>query len=644
VLRIGGTIPDDGLRVILTDTLESPRAAPPHLAAAPLFERRLAEENIRARKVKLDTDVIVCLGNPPYFRQVIEPEEQDDVARQGGWVRYGDEPDRAKTAGILRDFVRETPGVHVKNLYNLYVYFWRWALWKVFETGDRCGIVSFISASSYLRGPGFAGMRRFMRESFDELWILDLGGEGRGARQDENVFAIQTPVAIAVGYRSHQADCATPAAVRYARIEGTQREKLDALDAVASLEDVDWLECFAGWNEPLLPRSAGDYFAWPAVTDLFPWQHSGLQFKRTWPISADPVTLEARWNAFTTASADDRPALFRETPGHRVGASFAESEPVPRISRFAYRSLDRQYMLADFRLADRPRPVLWKAQSARQLFMTSLWSGILGEGPAAVVTHLLPDLHHFRGSFGGKNVVPLWRDAACTQPNLAGGLMDVLESVLGGKVTPEDLFAYCYALLSAPSYTTRFAAELELPGARVPITSSLERFRDALELGAKLVWLHTFGERFVPPGRRAGKVPQGSARYQVPIPPTAAGYPTDHAYDPDTRELEVGDGLFAPVAPEVRAYSVSGLDVVGSWLDYRMKQGAGKKSSKLDEIRPQTWPAGFSDELLELLWVIEATVALGPKLDETLEAVVAGDLIAASALPAPTELERKPPN
>ena len=30
-------------------------------------------------------------------------------------------------------------GGDVKNLYNLYVYFWRWALWKVFENGTGGG-------------------------------------------------------------------------------------------------------------------------------------------------------------------------------------------------------------------------------------------------------------------------------------------------------------------------------------------------------------------------------------------------------------------------------------------------------------------------------------------------------------------------
>lgn len=314
---------------------------------------------------------------------------------------------------------------------------------KVFETGERRGIVSLITASSYLRGPGFTGMRKLMRQLFDELWILDLGGEGRGARRSENVFAIQTPVAIAIGYRADSGSARTPARVRYARIDGTRVEKLARLASIRSLDDVDWRDCFDGWTEPLLPVGEGDYFGWPALTDLFPWQHSGVQFERTWPIAP--------------------------TPG----------------------------------------------------------------------------------------------------------------------------------LLS---------------------------------------------ERFVPEGHRAGRVPQGAARYLRPIPQTAAGYPEHHSYDPVTRELRVGEGAFGPVAPGVRAYEVSGLDVIGSWLDYRLRDGAGRRSSPLDDVRPSVWPETFTTELLELLWVLERTVALGPQLDDVLEAVVAGPTIPSVDLPEPTGEERKPPS
>lgn len=313
---------------------------------------------------------------------------------------------------------------------------------------------------------------------------------------------------------------------------------------------------------------------------------------------------------------------------------------VPPV-RYAYRSFDRHYCLPDTRLGDFLRPVLWRIMSGSQLFMTSLPTGLLGEGPAATMTNRVPDLHHFRGSYGAKDVIALYRDPAGVEPNITQGLLEDVSARLGEQIAPEGMFAYCYALLQAPSYSRRFHEELEVPGPRIPLTSDAALFQQAVVQGRELVWLHTYGERFMPAGHRAGRVPQGAARYVTPIPRDE--FPETHTYDQARGELHVGKGIFAPVSPEVRAFSVSGLEVVGSWLDYRMKNGAGRRSSPLDEIRPTTWPEAFTTELLELLWVLERTVALGPTLDELLNAVVASDVILASELPEPTDEERKPP-
>lgn len=637
ILAAGGQLPAEGVQVYLTDTLESPHSAPPGFAHVPLFEKKLAEENARARKVKAEVPVLVCLGNPPYFRETIEPED-DGAERQGRWIKRGDDDQPGE--GILRQFVQGAPGVHVKNLYNLYVYFWRWALWKVFEnpaaTGE--GVVSFITASSYLRGPGFAGMRRHMRETFDELWILDLGGEGRGARRTENVFAIQTPVAIAVGVRTKPGDSSTPAAVRYARLDGPRTAKLAELGAIKGLASVEWRECYAGWEQPFLPVGEGDYFSWPLVTDLFPWQHSGVQFKRTWPIAPTRETLERRWGALMAAAPERRKELFRETDA-RKAHEIGEDESTPATGRYAYRSLDRQYCFTDVRLSDRPRPPLWRVQNARQLYMTSFLTAILGSGPAATITRLVPDMDHFRGSYGAKHVIPLWRDDEAKVPNVTDGLLSLI-----GNVAPEDLLAYCYALLSAPDYTSRFADELDVPGPRLPITRDRELFDRGVSLGRELTWLHTFGERFVPSGHAAGVIPKGRAKAVEPVPQTPDRYPELHRYDEETETLHVGEGTFAPVSKAVRGFSISGLDVIGSWLDYRMKDGAGRRSSDLDMIRPTTWPAEFTEELLRVIWILERTVELGPELDGILEEIVAGPVFLAEDLPKPTEAERQAPS
>jgi hypothetical protein len=83
--------------------------------------------------------------------------------------------------------------------------------------------------------------------------------------------------------------------------------------------------------------------------------------------------------------------------------------------------------------------------------------------------------------------------------------------------------------------------------------------------------------------------------------------------------------------------------VVKSWLNYRMKAGAGRKSSPLDEIRPERWTMQMSQELLQLLWLLEHTLARYPKLSDLLDRVVSSPLFTAAELPKPDEAQRKPP-
>ena len=174
-------------------------------------------------------------------------------------------------------------------------------------------------------------------------------------------------------------------------------------------------------------------------------------------------------------------------------------------------------------------------------------------------------------------------------------------------MTAERLFAYAYGILAQPAYVERFWDELEQPPPRLPITKDAALFARVADLGERLLHLHTYGERFTGPGRPPG-VPHGEARNTKEVPPTPL--PEGHSYDEAERTLRVGDGEFAPVSPKVYGYSVSGLHVVKSWLDRRKRDRSGRKSSDLDEIRPDRWE--FAGELLELLWVLEETVRLQP--------------------------------
>ena len=551
--------------------------------------------------LELNAPILVCLGNPPYRRRASDPS----------------------TRGIISDLVSVADGIHRKNLYNEYVCFWRWALRVACEARSGPAVLCFITAGSYVRGPAFGGLRRLFRQLLDELWLIDLEGDQRAARASANVFPIRTPVAIALGLRLHQRASATPAVVRYVRLAGGTAEKRARLDALRSVSEVAWQPVQSDWSQPLSPARRSAYSDWPALTDLFPWQLCGAQLKRTWPIAITSDVLGQRWRRLLELPASERRQAFGPTRDRDIDCSppdlLDDSHHLPPLSdlpfdavcpepvRYAYRAFDRQWVLPDARIGDFMRPSLWRSAGPRQVFLTTMLTNVLGAGPAAVATALVPDLDHFRGSFGARSVIPLWRDASATTPNVSQEWLARLSNQYGFEVAASALMAYCYALLSAPGYTRRFEEELRTPGPRLPLALDAALFRRGAELGDLLLRLHTYREvraRAAQVIRRAGAV-----------------YPRAYRYDTSHEVVWLGDGVFGPVSYAAWAFSVSGYRVLGNWLRRRTSH-AGK--SPLDAIGPAAWPAELTNELLQLVWLLEATLEHQAELDALLDEVVSG--------------------
>jgi hypothetical protein len=541
-------------------------------------------------------------------------------------VILGNPPDRRRTsdnaARALLDGFVSGEGIHRKNLYNDYVYFWRWALRVACDARRGAAVVCFVTAAAYIRGPAFGGLRQKLRQSLDDLWLIDLEGDQRAARATDNVFPIRTPVAIALGVRYGPAKPEAPAFAWYARLQGRRDVKLAALESIRSATQVQWRPASSGWADSLTPTPGAEYASWPALTDLFPWQVSGAQLKRTWPIGPTPDVLQSRWQRLLELPLAERRQAFGPTRDRDLDSAPADLvEPATRLEpltalrpgspsiepvRYAYRSFDRQWVVPDARLGDFMRPSLWRSSGPRQMFLTSLLTNVLGHGPAAVATAHVPDLDHFRGSFGARAVIPLWRDAAATRPNVAEAWLATLSARYGFQVDAEALFAYCYALLATRGYVQRFAEELRVPGARLPLTLDQRVFRRAVDLGSALLALHTYREV------RVGKASlTGSA---------GNGFPRSYVYDSTVEMLRIGDGRLEPITRDVWEYAVSGYRVIPGWLRQRL---AKTGRSPLDAIRPTEWTPTLSRELLELVWLIEATLALEPQLDEVLDQAIA---------------------
>lgn len=508
-----------------------------------------------------------------------------------------------------------------------------------------------ITASSWLDGPGFLGLRRLAREVADEITVVDLHGDNKGAHKDENVFDIESPVAIVTLVRHGNGDRSTPAPVRYSSFRGTRAYKLSALNDLANGKaTLSSTDASSAWHATFVPAAGGDEWAkYPATIDLLPFQMPGCKFNRTWPIAPTEELLKQRWERFvSTDDVSDRERCFVTGSGRNIHTKVAglqklADEPIHAksapIVRYGYRSFDRQWAFQDPRLAALERPALWASLSGKQLFLLTKPTFRLGRGPAAVVSVGVPDLDHFRGSFGGKDVIPLYRDATGT-PNADPAALGVLSEKLGIKVTVEELFAYIFGVLAGTDYTDRFHEALETPGPRVPVTLDPGLFARMVAHGEKLIWLQTFGGRF-----GSDKLPTAGIEWKSE-PSRLPEARADIKYDPATEALRVADGVLTGVPEDVWNFEVSGMDVIPKWLGYRMAKPAGRAASSnspLDHIRPTRWSSEWSTELVEIVAAIRETLALVPAGVALLDEIVAGPLIAADELPSVPPALRQPP-
>lgn len=652
-----GTSPP--LRMYVTDTLGNPyddaEWIPGVLAA-------IGKSRKDANKIKREESITVVLGNPPY---------KERAKGKGGWVEQSN-PNAQQRAPLEAWIPPSTWGIgaHSKHLRNLYIYFWRWATWKVFDHSpeQNAGIVCFISVAGFLGGPGFQKMRDYLRRTCDDIWVIDCSPEGHQPNVNTRIFqAVQQPVCIVMACRSNHTDSETPATVRFRALPTGRRElKFASLQSVR-LKDEAWVECPSEWRAPFLPESQGAWATYPALEDFFVYNGSGVMPGRTWIIAPDAESLHARWKKLIDTPWPEKEKLFHPhlrkgepgdkhsqkivpTPLHgfpvnkKAVADENNSDVLP--IRYGFRSFDRQWVIPDARVINQPNPELWVCRSENQIYLTAFAVESPTAGPALTFTGLIPDLHHYKGSFGGR-AFPLWRDERAQTPNMPPSLLSFLRDQYGARTTAEDLLAYIAAVAAHPAYTSKFQEDLSTPGLRIPLTADPKLFAEAVEIGRRVLWLHTFGERMIDPkdSRPAGP-PRLPAEHMPFVPLTGAisdapnEMPDTIGFDAEKHRLLVGHGFVERVSPSVWHYEVSGKQVLLQWFSYRKKKrerpiiGERRLPSPLGDIQPDHWLPEYTTELLNVLNVLGLLVELEPKQSDLLERICAGPLVAESDLRA----------
>ena len=655
------------MRLFVTDTLGNPYVEEEYI---PQILMPLGESRRRANEIKRQEKITVVIGNPPY---------KEKAKGLGGWIESGTKGSKVKAP--LSQWMPPTDwsvGAHAKHLRNLYVYFWRWATWKVFGDGDpsriegrerdRKGIVSFITVAGFLNGPGFQKMRSELRRDADEIWVIDCSPEGHQPEVRTRIFqGVQQPVCIVMALRNTDKESSAPARVRYRALPSGHRDEKFAALGTITLDDSGWTDCSSDARASFFPRATGAWAEFAPLEDLFTYDGSGVMPGRTWVIAPDHDSLERRWEALQAESdPETKETLFHphllggevgdkhvnKTPrqgiyGHefRRGSVGSDTGAVVRPVRYGHRSFDRQWIIPDGRLINRPNPTLWENHLGQQVYLTALRAHAPTTGPAVTFSAAIPDLDYYHGR--GGRIFPLWADRRAQVPNLKTSLLREMGEALGVTVTAPDLIAYFAAVAAHAAYTARFRSDLVQPGLRFPITRDASLFAEAVEIGREMIWLHCFGERFADPiaGRPNGppRMPEG----ERPVIPKDGAIPTDPdrfpdriEYDAAAHRLRIGDGYIDNVPRAVWEYEVSGKQVLVQWFSYRRLDrsrpiiGDRRPPSPLENIQPERWLAEYTTELMNVLHVLGRLVALESRQADLLNRICDGPLLSGEDLRA----------
>ncbi len=614
-------IPLTRLPIFLTDTL-SPSAdqalVPNRLdfIGAPIEDERRA-----ADAVKSGRPILAIFGNPPY-RRLRQGEVETLV---GPWMNelWDDFKRPVREAGFGRS---------LSPFPDLYVAFWRWALWRLFEAPGAAGhgVVSFVTNRGFLAGRAFGGLRQMLRERFDVIEIIDLRGDNRGTRPagisaDENVFDIETGICITTAWAKGRHADVQSAEVRYADCWSSgafrRSDKFALLRAWSADRNSIPFRSLPGVGMDRLKPLGFAEQEWPALDELLVFRSNGIvTYRDDFSYAPTRLALEDRIRSLLRGSPEQAAIMFRETRDRKVGPALLVPFSPDAIESISYRPLDRRWLYNRREYIDFPKPDLQAAWGADNICLIAPEDGA-GRGPSVWCHGSKPDQHSFRGAYGGW-VFPLRRhaggaNASFLHPMLVAGL----SAVYGVSPAPQDIFDAILALLSGTTYTTRFAADLEDDFPHVPFPASPEVFTEAAAVGAAIRRIQCMSEPPSPDYRQAKLIGTASGVI-LDVPTPARAFLADGAGAGSILLQSDGSLRLAGISERAWNLEVSGYKVLYRWL-------AARNGEALDAVLLRA--------TLDLAWRVTELYHLFDLADSVLDRAVAVPLTRTDlGMPRPT--------
>jgi predicted helicase len=378
------------------------------------------------------------------------------------------------------------------------------------------GVVCLVTNNSFIEQLTFDGMRKELGKDFDEIYLLDLGGNTRKhpklSGTTHNVFGIQVGVSINIFVRRAKEDKRS-AVIRYhaVPIEWRREEKYAFLDDKSDLTGVKWRK--------LQPDRKGNWLTNPTDEEFDAFLVMGN--KQVKAGDGGPPVIFKLFSLGVVTNRDelvhdfqlDRLASKAETFTHIYNATVESSlagkgkkaieelidvtNPQIKWTRQTKNSLER-HEKSEFNRRHiretlyRPFTKCWlyfdpfwneEQYKQRRIFPTSsaknLSIGVSqsNERPfTTVAANLVPNLVSAGGFGAGTQCFPLYsysEDGKHRQDNVTFQALTRFQIFYDDdSITRQDIFHYVYALLHHPGYRKRYAENLKRELPRIPFVAA----------------------------------------------------------------------------------------------------------------------------------------------------------------------------
>ena len=454
----------------------------------------MSSENLARVARQNEKEISVIIGNPPYNAQQRNDNEHNPNRK------YPEIDQRIKET-----YVRQSTAQKTKQ-YDMYKRFIRWASDRL----DDNGVLAFITNRAYLDARQDDGFRKVVLDEFNEIYVIDLGGDIRHNPGTGNVFNIMTGVAIGFFVRRknakrceifyHQLDDSLPGSEKLAYLSTAHFDKIDFRHIVPnslshwinqSDSDFDALISLAN-RKTKFAKKAEDESA------VFRLVAPGMKSNRDdWVYDLDMKNLckKATFfaNTYNSFLGDDsqrynsiikwsRDLRNRFKKGERIEVNknlFVQSMYRPFVKKLHFANFVMNDVLTHNHYetfgADLTCDNKAICFADKRKIFHALGTNLLSD--LGVCTPTMQFLPLYRYDKGGNRISNItdW------------GLKQFRDHYGEPKITAVDIFHYTYAVFHNPAYLEKYAIDLQQQFPRLPFYAD---FLQWVKWGERLMTLH----------------------------------------------------------------------------------------------------------------------------------------------------------